>query len=291
MKTEEENSHKIIIKLVVVFLIIFLIISNLWIHSKTQDKDGVLVNYIIEFNSTIFIFLLLFFVIHWIGDIRKFFFPNDKDNIAHINESVEKIFQLTTENHKLLKDDLNTLLENEQEQSKLLKEKHEMFFQYHFNKPDRSDTLGQIFNHYLTLENNTLHYIAFHNKEGCLEEDTYHTALVEEIKKYEKEGSQNSKEEQLKAYREFALNYDKLISVIELKLENLGQGGLIKIALDVKIGGIFYYIYDDPNRNKETEKIEYIFGATLNQKAMDNASAYKQMQEIFDEVNKNIRKK
>jgi len=214
------------------------------------------------------------------------------NSLNEILEQQQKINNKIEENINLSEKmtiNIMNLLDNETEQTEKIHglteliSKYKIFFQYQFDEPTKTNTIDEIFNHYLTLDNNTLHYIAYHDSYGNVK-DYAIPSLEKDLIEYGED--YRTKEEQLEKYYYFAKNYEENIKNIEIKLEELKQGKLIKIAFDVEIGGVFYYLYPDTEG-----KVEYIFGATLNQKTMDNASAYKQMQDIFVSIDNYIRKK
>ena len=72
------------------------------------------------------------------------------------------------------------------------------------------------------------------------------------------------REQRGKLYRKIALGLHKTIDQLNDEFESLEEDILLRIVFDVKYGGYFFYHIDDN---------EYVFGATVCQKEMDNNEA------------------
>jgi len=138
-----------------------------------------------------------------------------------------------------------------------------------------------IFRHYLESENNCLDYIALASNEKVIAR-----ALNNDLSTRMK-GNNNrdsSSKEKLREWEKFLHDSNKEIKNIAKSLSNIEQGSLHKIIFDVKIGGIIYEIFNDP----EDEEIYYLFGATVDQNSIDNGIAYKELETIFEEVKNKV---
>jgi len=118
----------------------------------------------------------------------------------------------------------------------------------------------------------SLDYLAYY-KNG-LQIERYNPNLNQVLRKHK---VNNTVKEQLANYR--LVGEDLFITIDNLnnKIKDLKQKVLIRVILDVKKGGIFYYHIDD-------ETSSYLIGATINQDNMDDYSADHIMRDVSDKI-------
>ena len=134
--------------------------------------------------------------------------------------------------------------------------------------------LDSIFKHYLSLENNTLDYIAYVEIE---KEDSKVSIAPDFQRRMEQFGLSKEKTRggQLKLYDTLSTSMHEMVDEVNDTFKELDQGVLFRVIYDVKKGGIFYYHIEDGT---------YLFIATLDQSSMDDGSAEAEVQSIKSTV-------
>jgi hypothetical protein len=168
----------------------------------------------------------------------------------------------------------NNSIENISQKINLLLETKESGF-----SKSNKNYYQEIFAHYFKEKNNCLDFIALCNEIEIVGYQI-HPDFENRLKT---NNVKTNVQSQSNKYKSLASEYTRILNGISDELCKIDQGGLKKIAFDVEVGGIFYYIF---NNNKE--KTQYLFGATVDQGSMDSGLAYREMEDIFEEVNRQI---
>jgi hypothetical protein len=92
---------------------------------------------------------------------------------------------------------------------------------------------------------------------------------------------QRNLEIQTQYYLEFGKEINALVDPINKRMDDLQQGQLFRVILDVEKGGFFYHQINDGC---------YVIGATVNQDAMDDNSADLEMRSLVRAVEHHIAK-
>lgn len=92
---------------------------------------------------------------------------------------------------------------------------------------------------------------------------------------------QRNLEKQTQYYLEFGKEINALVDPINKRMDDLQQGQLFRVILDVEMGGFFYH---------QISEGCYVIGATVNQDAMDDNSADLEMRSLVRAVEHHIAK-
>ena len=92
---------------------------------------------------------------------------------------------------------------------------------------------------------------------------------------------QRNLEKQTQYYLEFGKEINALVDPINKRMDDLQQGQLFRVILDVEKGGFFYH---------QISEGCYVIGATVNQDAMDDNSADLEMRSLVRAVEHHIAK-
>ncbi len=132
--------------------------------------------------------------------------------------------------------------------------------------------------HYLQQPNNCLDYAAYcQNQEIC--GYTIHPSIEERLKRH---NVRRDPQEQVKQYQQLAKAFSSsILRDISSHLSVVGQGGLLRLAFDLQVGGVFYYLFEEGG---ESTGQRFLFGATVDQQSMDDGVAYREMEAIFGEL-------
>ena len=195
--------------------------------------------------------------------------PGNENNSTLILNKIEAI-NISIANLNSKKDIKNIIGRLEEIENSLSCE-NKMFIKS--NKPNPT----QVFHYYLELENNCLDYLCL-CRGNLIVDSGVHPHIESRLKGNNIRNI--SAVEQINKYKELALRNMEIIGHTSGKLGEISQGALQKIILDVEYGGVFYYIFDSIYE----DNIIYIFGATVEQDAMDFGYAYREMESIFDEI-------
>jgi hypothetical protein len=82
--------------------------------------------------------------------------------------------------------------------------------------------------------------------------------------------------------RTMAQLYAPILGQITDEIQTLDQGDLIKMWLDVEIGGVFFYSI--PKVDEDGLPSRFLFLATLDQAAMNDGRAHRQVENLFETV-------
>ena len=118
---------------------------------------------------------------------------------------------------------------------------------------------------------------------ACLyRENIYHDISSEQFaKRLVHFRVQRNLEKQTQFYLEFGKEINALVDPINKRMDDLQQGQLFRVILDVEKGGFFYH---------QISESCYVIGATVNQEAMNDNSADLEMRSLVRAVEHHIAK-
>jgi len=125
------------------------------------------------------------------------------------------------------------------------------------------------------LEDTTLDYIAFFQQHSNKKVIYIENVTENFTERLEEHKINKTAVQQVEKYRMVAISLRDTIDFLNNQFSVLDQNILIRTVFDVEKGGIFYYHFNDD---------EFLFGATINQKHMNDDTADTQMRLLYDEI-------
>jgi len=126
------------------------------------------------------------------------------------------------------------------------------------------------------VQESPLDYLAYFTG-GVIKGQAYCPDLAEKLSRHNIERDTIG---QIDLYRQVGVDLFETVNKLNDSFKELRQGLLVRLILDVKKGGIFYFHIDDDSQS-------YLIGATIDQQNMDNLYAEKLMRSVEKKIASN----